>query len=162
MLNSNGKTAMIGASLLVIGGLVTAYLSAGQNSGPRPVSEGKAFFSTDDGKTWFADSVSMPTPFRKDGKVAYRVFVWRVNDGEPFVSHLFRTSAVPAENVDSSRAPQMDRRARPSLSASGGAEVKKPGAPESAWVRADSPEGEALAKPRGPDGSTNGLEMIEP
>lgn len=162
LLNQNEKTATIGASLLVVGGLITAYLSAGQNGGPRPVSEGMAFFSTDDGKTWFADSISMPSPYKKDGKVAYRVFVWRVNDGEPFVSHLFRTSAVPAENVDTSRAPQMDRKARPSLSAAGGMEVKKPGTPDTAWVRAESPEGEAIAKPRGPDGTTNGLEMVEP
>ncbi len=163
LLNRHPKLAAAGAGVLVIGGLIAAVLSAGASGGPRPVGEGKAYFSVDDGKSWFAAPASNPSPFLKDGKPAYRVLVWRTGRGDPFVSHLYRSSsAAVAPQADPVRSsPTAAHRTPPALSGSA-IEVKRPGTGEKGWVRADSVEGEAIAKPHGPDGTTNALEAVEP
>ena len=61
-LNRNPKTA-----IYVIGGLIVVSAAFGvmharQPSGPRPVSEGLVYYTTDDGKTWFPDSITKPSP----------------------------------------------------------------------------------------------------
>jgi len=51
-------------------------------------SPDQAFFTTDDGKTWFAAEVTNIPPFDRDGKQACGAIVIRCGSGEPFVHHL--------------------------------------------------------------------------
>lgn len=148
---------MIAVGILIAGAVGATILRSGGN-GPRPVSEGLAFFTIDDGKTWFADSSSNPSPFEKDGKPAYRVQVWRCNGGDPFVSHLARTGVNPQPKP----MPRLAQGRTPPPMSGGALEVKRPGTGDTGWVRADSAQGEEITRPRGPDGTTNGLESVEP
>jgi len=56
----------------------------------------QAFYSTDDGKTWFVDSVDRRTPFVKDGKEAVRAHIYQKN-GMLFVLYLERLSPAGRE-----------------------------------------------------------------
>lgn len=152
------KSVAIALVAIAACGFAAYSVTKGMDNGPRPVGEGMAYFSTDDGATWFEAPVSNPSPFDKGGKQAYRVFVWRQGSGEPFVSHLIK-NAVAAQR-DPNRPPSVaERRTPPSMSARS-VEVKRPG--EAIWTRADSREGGEILKIKGPDGTTEGLEPVEP
>lgn len=160
MLNQHPKPSAAIAGMIVVIGLAAVVLNVG-GSGRRPVSEGRAYFSVDDGKTWFADASSNPSPFNKDGKTAYRVFVWRCGTAEPFVSHLFRNASSSTGGDRSKAATNADDRTPPAMSGAS-IEVKRPGTGDRGWVRADSAEGSAIARPQCPDGTTKDLEAVEP
>lgn len=162
-IRQHGKSAGIGLVALAACGFAAYSVSTNSRGRPRPVSEGRVYFSTDDGQTWFEDSVQNPSPFDKDGEQAYRVFVWKQGDGKPFVSHMMRSGNASGPTLPgSARSPSVvDRRPLPPPS-SGGVEVKRPGTGDKGWVRANSREGEEIMRPKGPDGTTNGLEPIEP
>jgi hypothetical protein len=113
-----------------------------------------AFYSNDDGKTWFVDSTDKRSSFEKDGKRAYRVYVWKGSDGKEFVSHLEREIAPKAK--DGKPIPQQATKGTNLAYATGPREVKKPGAPETAWTPIQSPAGLQIAA------SPAGAEPVEP
>jgi hypothetical protein len=155
-MNRNAKVSVL---LVCVATLVAAgaiFRGVHSLNPPREVSAGMAYFSTDDGATWFADSVTQPSPFDRDGKPAYRVHVWTVPGGKPFVNHLERSAsahapAVPKSGVNDPRAP---------ASYGVGIEVKRPGAP--AWTRLNTRAGQEIIMPRAPDGRTDDLDTVEP
>lgn len=107
----------------------------------------KAFFSDDDGKTWFADDWSKFSPFDHDGMQAYRAHVFRCGDGPPFVGYL-ESYAEEVKPVLEKGHPDindilvaMQRYSDKSL-------VKKPG--DAKWVSRGTP---AITTPRCPAGS---------
>src|SRR5687768_1133376 len=98
------------------------------NAGPGEPSD-KAFFTTDDGKTWFVDEATKISPFQRDGKEAVRAYVFDCN-GKPFVNHVERYTADGRKAVETALAAKgagqpADVAGQLRLS---GAEVKKPGA----------------------------------
>jgi hypothetical protein len=148
---------------LTMAGLVLAIglaLIWGHLSGHGPSEPGdKAFFTTDDGKTWFAADVTNIPPFDREGKQACRAIVLRCGNGEPFVHHL------------ESYPPQVRKQLEDSVAAAGDQSqkiitvvrgermllddvlVKKPGDP--GWVRLTPKDAEAYRKisiPACPDG----------
>lgn len=153
------RNATVSVLLVCVATLVAAgaiFRGVRNLNPPREVSAGMAYFSTDDGATWFADSVTQPSPFDRDGKPAYRVHVWKAPGSKPFVNHLERSAsahapAVPKSGVNDPRAP---------ASSGVGIEVKRPGAP--AWTRLHTREGQEIIVPRAPDGRTDDLETVEP
>jgi hypothetical protein len=160
-IKQHAKQVGIAIVALAACGFAAYSVTKGTQGGPRPVGEGTAYFSTDDGNTWFEAPIKNHSPFEKDGKQAYRAFVWRQGKGEPFVSHLMRSGAAaqPAQRDPNQVPSAADRRTVPTMSSSG-IEVKRPG--EKTWVRASSREGEAIMKIKGPNGTTDELEPIEP
>jgi hypothetical protein len=159
IINRSPKAGMAATALIVAGAIAVAVLSSG-GRGPRPVGQGRAYFTIDDGKTWFADSASNPSPFTKDGKPAYRVFIWRCGTSAPFASHLYRSGGGPSAGGAAKPAPAFAAGRTPQPMSGSATEVKRPGA--ASWVTANTVEGETVARPLCPDGSTNGLEAVEP
>lgn len=49
---------------------------------------GEIYFSTNDGKTWFANPAMNQPPFDYDGATAVRCYVFRVGDSASFVGYL--------------------------------------------------------------------------
>lgn len=91
-MNDNPGVAM-GVSVCVI--LLTAafiFWTALKPKYAGPVGVPKAFFSDDDGATWFVGEAIQPVPFDHDGKQAFRAAVFRCNGGKPFVAYLARYS----------------------------------------------------------------------
>jgi hypothetical protein len=171
---NKAPTVAFGATVvLVVAAVSLVTIQARTQDGPRPAS-GNAFYSTDNGKTWFTDRADKPSPFDKDGKQAYRVFVWKCAHGKAFVSHLERIS--PTANKRLADLQQARRRAGSvsttapepppaamAMIVSRDIEVKDPGADEAGgWVKASSPEGRQVTAPVCPDGGGKDVEPVVP
>lgn len=115
----------------------------------------KAFFSDDDGKTYFVDSVYKLAPFDHDGKTANRAVVYSDGSGT-FVAYLMRLTPVAKQHLqdvlDANRDEpykMLDAMASPDISLRG-TEVKVPG-PGNRWVpRSDLASLEIKAPSGGP------------
>lgn len=132
--NLNRRPAIVaGAAILAIA--VVAFVIVRQvrslSSGGR---EESAFYTVDDGKSWFVDDASKVPPFDKNGKAAVLAFVYRCKEsGEPFVGYMQRFSeeaknklpALLAEAKGSKEGFQRNMGAIQSLM--GSVEYKKPG-----------------------------------
>jgi hypothetical protein len=159
-------TAMAGAVIAAavafgLRGACATIPAGGQAGGPG----GRCFFSTDDGKSWFADDASKLPPIDHEGKTAYRVRVFRCPDGKGFVSHLERYAPADKARLEESRrtaggagAIVMEQTSFMQIG-----EVKKPG--DTQWIRLTPETGEQyqrVTQPKCPDGSTVGLQPVLP
>lgn len=127
----------IGAAVvLVLFGVGFAWLQTGGRAAPS-AGNAKAFFSVDDGKTWFADDLTNVPPYEKDGKQAVRAFVYRCSDGTQFVGYLQRFTPAAKSAIEQIQTPDPNRKGPPDTSGvrmayTVGREVKRPGDAE--WV----------------------------
>jgi hypothetical protein len=131
-----GAGLAIGAALLVVGVLVVVLqLRAG---GP-PALPTQAFFTTDDGATYFTAGLENLPPFQRDGKEAVRAYVFECN-GKRFVNHLERFTPEARKAMEAAGVHDAVSLAKAaSAQAKGpmwGKQVKKPGA-GAQWVAAD-------------------------
>ena len=82
-----GLTAAVAGGVVVIAIALMAY----NLSGPGAPSASEAYYTTDDGQSYFGGSVKDVPPFQKDGKTAVRAHVYRCTKcGKTFVNHLER------------------------------------------------------------------------
>ena len=164
-LSRNPKTGYLVAAALAAVGVAAMTFALGRPTGPRPPS-GLAYYTADDGATWFADAAGKPSPFDHQGKPAYRVYVWKCPHGKTFVSHLERLAPAAKKRLD-------DMKARPRVAQSGPSveveiamlsrdlEVKDPGTGDTGWVKPATPEGEKVTLLTCPDGG-NDVEPVLP
>src|SRR5271170_6898157 len=129
---SNSPRLGLGAAGVFV--LLCAVFVFLQMRGGNAPSEGnaKAFFSADDGKTWFADDMTNVPPYDKDGKQAIRAFVFRCSDGKEFVGYLQRFTPDAKRAIEQRQTPDPNRTGPPDTSAirmayTVGREVKRPG-----------------------------------
>lgn len=126
----------------------------------------EAFYSTDDGKTWFVDDAEKIPPFDKDGKPAYRVYVYRCADGKPFISHLERYTPEAKKKLEEIVAKGPDADVDPGVMEMiymNGVEVKDPGTGDKGWVKQSNFDRAAkITTPACPDGTTDTLEPVLP
>ena len=102
----------------------------------------RAFFTVDDGTTWFADAADLVPPFDHQGKPAVQAFVFRCDDGKAFVGYLQRFRPEAKRAIEAARDPKPDGKGRVDPGALRGAyttgrEVKRPG--EATWTSAAVP-----------------------
>src|SRR3954467_5625843 len=91
--------ALICVALLVACAVVYFYRDGSAETG----NASQAYFTIDDGKSWFPDDSTKLSPFTKDGKTAYRVFVWTCDKGKTkFVSHLQRYTEETKAQIEQS------------------------------------------------------------
>jgi hypothetical protein len=132
------------AFVLVSVGFVAWYLAApSMSSGTKPGS--KAFFTDDDGKTFYVDSADNIPPYQHNGKQAYGCTVFTTDGGKT------KTVGWLMRYRDEGKARIQEMRGSKGM-ASGPSptqwlEYKKPGAPETAWVKASSPAGMEIQRP---------------
>ena len=99
---------------------------------PERVTE--VYYSDDDGKTFFVDDVDKVYPFDRNGKPAYRAYVYRCGDQPPFVHYLgrytdkakARMAELSAKTDDPEAVGELARLRNTAI------EVKKPG--DANWV----------------------------
>jgi hypothetical protein len=142
------------AGVMIVGAAVAIFVQARDlgSSGP-----GKAFFTTDDGNTFFVDSAAKLPPFDKNGKPAYRAHVFECG-GKRVVGFMSGYTPEALKLVEEAqkykaagkRPPNMQQLARVGTM---GLMVKKPG--NSPWVpQADAASATAVRVHRCADGST--------
>jgi hypothetical protein len=135
----------------------------GSGAGGSATSGGpaRAYFTIDDGKTWFEDSLAKLPPFQHDGKTAYRARLFTCDGGKTkFVGYLERFTPEMRAHIESLQKGGPGTIPMESQE-SGGIEVKKPGTGDKGWVKRSDPTAQKLIEAvTCPDGSTNNLEMV--
>ncbi|MDB5326622.1 MAG: hypothetical protein JWM57_2191 [Phycisphaerales bacterium] len=134
-LNKHSKATLVvvmGVIVLAFG--VAAYRMSGDSSGPST----KAFYTDDDGKTTFVDSVDRYPPFDHGGKIAVRAAVFTSDGGKTqFVGYLERYTPAAIQKLQAADADrQAGKPVKPNVGGPeillDGTEVKKPG--ETKWI----------------------------
>ena len=157
--SSTRKTVLIVVGcLLAIGVAVFEWYPRGdtmRNTAP-PVPVAKAWYTTDDGQTWFADDDNRVFPFDKAGKKAYRCYVWTCDGGKTeFVSHLERIrDPLWTQRQATGRVTPTDLIIMPPL------DVKLPKTGEKGWIDSSLPTAVQIRTPRCPDGRTP--QLVQP
>ena len=94
-LNQNKKLGMaIGIAIAVIAVALIGLQVLGGGPGPGVEIRKSAFYTDDDGKTFFKDDVYKVSPFAHNGKQAYRADVFKCPDGKQFVGLIYRHNAL--------------------------------------------------------------------
>jgi hypothetical protein len=160
-INQNRRVTAIAivGILLLTSGLV---LWQTRSEGPAGSAK-KAFFTVDDGKTWFADDIHKLSPFDHNGKIAYRCYVYSTEDGKTrFVSHLERYSddAKKVKQQLDGGAKSLDPISMQALM--NGTEVKRPGTGDTGWISTRDPRSSETMSPRYPADPQRKVVPVEP
>jgi hypothetical protein len=148
-MNKNPAMAAIIVAALIVIALGLLYWNF--SGGPAIAALGNAYFTIDDGKTWFAADEGTLPPFQKDGKNAYRCFVFTCDDGATkFALFLQRYTSDAKARIEAERAkgdaadPDVMNKAQ-----NDGEQVKFPGTgdDDKNWVKRSTPQGQAICKP---------------
>src|SRR4051812_26728435 len=102
-MNQNPKIVTIATAVIIVGALAYIFWPSGDAAGGGGAS-GKLFFSNDDGNSFFLDDNRKIAPFSKDGKDAYRAYVFKCADGKKFVAYLERYTADAKKKLEANMA----------------------------------------------------------
>ncbi len=137
-------------SLILVG--VAIYTSFSTLKGtPRGEIQTRAYYTTDDGKTWFVDDVNKAPPFETaDGKIAVGAVIVSCQGGKnPFPLYLWRYSEEAKKALEQNRTVDLTYMR----------ELKKPG--DSQWVSMrDMVRASALQSVSCPPGQSDYVELI--
>ena len=121
----------------------------------------KAYFSDDDGATYFADDIKNIAPYDHNGKPAVKAYVFKCSGGSKFVGYLEKYAPAARQRLVSAQdkpANMVDPAMQ--MAAASGLLVKKPGAGN--WVsERQMPAYQAVIAVKCPDGSGD-VEPIMP
>ena len=150
------QSLSIGVAILVIVGAGVAIVLQARDFGSG--NAGDAYFTTDDGQTFFVDDGRKIPPFDEGGKPAVKAHVFECG-GKRVVGYLSRytpeaiAAMQEAKKYKGTGKPPPNVKALASIGTTG-LEVKKPG-PGNPWVRqSDSARATKIRVFRCPDGST--------
>lgn len=139
----NPKIIGVFTAVIVVAVSLILFRSIGGGAGVGD-SVDLAFFSTDDGKTWFPDDAKHVPPFSRDGKDAYRAYVYRCPDGKEFVAFLERYTPRAKKEREALYAGG-EGSAIPILDEAKGIEVKAPG--QATWLKQSDPRAAVVMTP---------------
>jgi hypothetical protein len=166
-MNQNpGVTTGVTVGVIVIA-LIFIVWQLWPSSGPRIPT--KAFYTVDDGKTYFPDDIKKVPPFDHEGKQAVRAYVFKCGSTK-FVAYLEMYTPDAKAKLEKARAeaasaknPQgmpPDMMMMPDMMQAG-VLVKKPG--QGNWVsQADFQKSQSIMQVKCPDGKTTDLEPVMP
>jgi len=151
-LNQHPKVAIGGGVVIVILaiGLVVAQVLAGRHK--YPSGPPQAYYTVDDGKTFFADSTDKVPPFDHEGQPAVTAYVYQCG-GQKFVGYMERfTPKFHDYVVAHGRTPEAARYGR---------ELKRPGEPN--WLPSgDLVKVAQIEDVKCPNGGTDVPDAIDP
>lgn len=125
----------------------------------------KAFFTADDGATFFVDNNEKIPPFQKNGKTILGCAVFTADGGKTkFVGYVERYTPEMKQKLEDLRGKKqaMDPATMDTLQQQGGREVKPPRTGDNGWVKRNDPAAVAVLNPSSPDGKTVGVEAVPP
>jgi len=122
------------AIVLVALALLGYQLFGGRQTVDAPAGK-SAFYTDDDGKSYFTDAADKMVPFNHNGKQAYRADVFQGSDGKQFVGLIYRHTDSGRKEIEAyfAKNPKdSDGMARRTMER-GRMQVKLAGAGEKAW-----------------------------
>lgn len=132
--------------------------------GSAPLASGgtaKAYFSDDDGATYFADATTKVPPFDHNGKQAVRALVFQCGTGQPFVGMLQRYTKEAKAKLEKAQASKPGDIVMEDIEITG-LEIKKPKTGDAAWVKQTDPKAGAVNRVTCPDGKVDQLRAVTP
>ena len=158
-LNQNrGITIGAVSGVIVLTLVYIVYSLRGESGGGASAGTAKAFFSDDDGQSYFADGADKIPPFDHNGKPAVTAHVFRCNGGKPFVGYLERYTPEGKKRRESLlKTPSADP-ATEAMLAANTIEVKLAKSGNTGWVKKTDARARDIENVHCPDGSQN----IEP
>ena len=152
------------AVVLLIAAVASFFLfrSAGDRAAPPAPSVDLAWYSHDDGQTWFAEKKNRLNYVMREGKPAYRCWVYTCDGGKTkFAAYLERYAPAAQKQLEAIVAGK--RPADPAVLeqiSANGIEVKKPGAGN--WISLAEPRAAELKEPACPGGGTDRPQLVPP
>lgn len=139
------------ALVVTVGALIfLAYqmMSGSTNATVEPML---AFYTTDDGKSFFQAPASNLSPFMHEGKEAFQAHLFTCDDGKTlFVGYMSRLPADEIAKIKAAEAVSPEAYDNALSAAYANGEVKRPG--DTQWVKRGTPEAAKIANPPCPDG----------
>jgi hypothetical protein len=129
---------------------------------PPPAAPTLAYYTTDDGASFYVDDINLVPPFTHDGKQAVLAHVIKGAGGKKFVAYLVRYTPQQKEKIERLLAqapvdPAVARGAR-----EGGMEVKAPLTGDTGWVPFLSRSAMPIVEIHAPPGVSEPLEPAYP
>jgi hypothetical protein len=146
----------MGAAIVCVLIAIASFLVQTRGVAAPSAGDAKAFFTVDDGQTWFTDDLTSLPPFEKDGKQAVRAFVFQCSDGNKFVGYLQRFTPDAKRAIEKISTPDPTRTGPPDTSGvrmayTVGREVKRPG--DKKWISGgDGPKSAQIISIKCPNG----------
>jgi len=164
-INRNPKVAVgVGAGLVAFTLVFVLFQVMDLSGSTRvPSADEHAFFTVDDGKTWFVGDIKTLAPFDHDGKQAVRAYVYEC-DRQQFVGWLERYTPegkkARQQVVEAAKTGRPDGRLV-SVSSMTGREIKRPG--DVNWTVAnDTPKVEAITTVHCPRDASHTPQLVQP
>jgi hypothetical protein len=164
-INRNPKIAMgVGAGLIAFTvAFVLFEMMDFSGASAVPSADEHAFFTVDDGRTWFVGDIKTLAPFEHQGKQAVRAYVYEC-DGQRFAGFLERYT----EEGKKARQQVVEaaKTGRPNgrlvyVSSMTGREVKRPG--DATWTLAnDAQRVESITTVKCPHDPSHTPQMVQP
>jgi hypothetical protein len=151
------------AGIVLVGIILIVMQMAGGSKSARPPTVSGAFFSDDDGKTYFSDDPTKIPPFDHNGKIAVGAVVFKPSTGgDPFVGYLVsNTNQLKAKLESEVNTGGLEGlNAYMSDNTIVGALIKKPGDPK--WHAAGSKDANAAEVPRDASGKAIPVIPVNP
>jgi hypothetical protein len=122
------------AGVVIIAAIISIVMQARSSSG----GGSKAYFTVDEGQTFFTDDKTKIAPFDKDGKQAVRAHVFMCG-GKPTVGYISRYTDAALKVIEDVKLARAEKRPPKDVGAlmnlsSTGIEVKRPGA-GNPWIK---------------------------
>jgi hypothetical protein len=142
---------IVGLILFLLGMIVIQLRGNRPLSGPSGM---QSYFTTDDGRTWFADAAEQIPPFDHNGLPAVRCYVFETANSANFAGYLETYTQQIHDELTG-----VTHVAGP-VNTEAGSFVKRPG--DKNWVLEMSPAGQRIVKVKSPDGSAEPPQPVLP
>lgn len=168
-LNKNPTVVTAATALIIVVAVVFIILQlAGGGGGSQTTgTPEQAWYTVDDGETWFADDAKKIPPFQHEGKEAVRIYLYTCDNGKtPFPGLLERFTPAGKKKQEELLARIESGQPGAEMafiedSAYNEKEVKKPRSPNARWIRIDRVPAEMM-QVTCPDGSLENLQLYLP
>lgn len=144
----NLSTALAAVGVVIIG--IVIWFQIRQNTPTLP----RAYYTVDDGATYFEDEPDKLTPFDYRGKPAVGAVIFQGKDGKPFVGYMTRIDPAKHEAVKrfrgltNSNTPPGPKELR---EVAGSGQIKRPG--DKNWITDNGPGSLEMKAVKLPDGT---------
>jgi hypothetical protein len=152
-LNRNRALLLPSVAVIVVLACVVVFRQA--TGSDRPSIPRRAYYTADDGATFFVDDISRVPPFNYGGKTAVRANVFDCG-GQKFVGYLLRYTADAKAKIEAAHGEGVG-----SIMADG-TEVKPPLTADSNWINANKPGAARVYAVHCPGGSSDQPESVMP
>ncbi|NJL31702.1 MAG: hypothetical protein HC898_08755 [Phycisphaerales bacterium] len=161
--NRNQGLVAVISFLLMATALFVVYKTMNPSAG----TQGNGLLHRHDGKTWFMDKAGL-MPFERDGQPVYKVMLFTDGGSEPFVGYLERYSPEAAKQIlqHQSEAGSAENDTHKAMLISNikstELQIKRPGAPESQWIKSSDPAAPATMSVKVRPGNPGPVEPVRP